>query len=405
MSSTTHSLPPLGSDTPMAARLVSAALSRMRCGSIGLTLPDGRSHTFRGPAAGPHGEIAVADWRCLGLLVRSGDIGFAEGYIRGYWTTPDLTRLIEVAALNMDDIEATLSGKGWMRALYRLRHWLRPNTRRGSRRNIHRHYDLGNDFYGRWLDPSMTYSSAVFDGDLQRSLEDAQRAKYERILARLDPAEGDTILEIGCGWGGFAEYAARTRGCRVHGITVSREQLDYARARIERAGLKDRVQLEFRDYRDLDGEHDHIVSIEMFEAVGERYWPTFFRTLGRSLRRGGRAVVQTITIASHRFEQYRRTPDFIQQYVFPGGMLPSPAVFGAEVRAAGLAVRSVYSFGPDYAETLRRWREAFNAAAADVERLGFDARFQRIWNYYLAYCEAGFRTRNTDVMQVEIALP
>ncbi len=405
MSSTAHSLPPLTSDLPVAARLVFAALSRMTCGSVRLTLPDGRSHTFRGSASGPHGEIAVADWRCLGLLVRSGDIGFAEGYARGYWTTPDLTRLIEVAALNMDDIEATLSGKGWMRALYRLRHWLRPNTRGGSRRNIHRHYDLGNEFYRRWLDPSMTYSSAVFDGDPRRSLEDAQRAKYERILARLAPAEGDTILEIGCGWGGFAEYAVRTRGCRVHGITVSREQLAYARERIERAGLAERVQLEFRDYRDLQGEYDHVVSVEMFEAVGERYWPVFFRTLGRSLRPGGRAVVQTITIASHRFEQYRRTPDFIQQYIFPGGMLPSPAVFGAEVRAAGLAVRGVYSFGMDYAETLRRWREAFNAAAAEVERLGFDARFQRIWNYYLAYCEAGFRTRNTDVMQVEIARP
>jgi cyclopropane-fatty-acyl-phospholipid synthase len=395
----------MASGESLPVRLLFAALSRMSVGSIQVLLPDGRSHTFRGGTPGPQGAITVADWRSLSLLVRSGDIGFAEGFIRGYWTTPDLTRLIEVAALNMDPIEATLSGKGWMRSLYRLRHWLRPNTRRGSRRNIHRHYDLGNEFYACWLDPGMTYSGAVFDSDPERPLEHAQQIKYERILSRLDPSPGDTVLEIGCGWGGFAEYAARSRGCRVHGITVSRQQLAYARERIERAGLADRVQLEFRDYRDLAGEYDHIASIEMFEAVGERYWPVFFRTLGRSLRRGGRAVVQTITIASHRFEQYRRTPDFIQQFIFPGGMLPSPAAFGAEVRAAGLAVKGVYSFGMDYAETLRRWREAFNGAAGEIGRLGFDARFQRIWNYYLAYCEAGFRTRNTDVMQVEIARP
>lgn len=405
MSTATHPLPPMSSGESLPVRLLFSALSRLSVGSVQVTLPDGRSHLFRGGAPGPHGALTLTDWRSLSLLVRSGDIGFAEGYVRGYWTSPDLTRLIEVAALNMDEIEATLAGKGWMRALYRLRHLLRPNTRRGSRRNVHRHYDLGNDFYARWLDPGMTYSSAMFDGDPERPLERAQEAKYERILARLDPAPGDTVLEIGCGWGGFAEYAARTRGCRVHGITVSRQQLAYARERIERAGLADRVRLEFRDYRDLAGEYDHIASIEMFEAVGERYWPAFFRTLGRSLRRGGRAVVQTITIASHRFEQYRRTPDFIQQYIFPGGMLPSPAAFGAEVRAAGLAVRGVYSFGMDYAETLRRWREAFNAAAGEIRRLGFDARFQRIWDYYLAYCEAGFRTRNTDVMQVEIARP
>ncbi|MFZ5558947.1 MAG: class I SAM-dependent methyltransferase [Pseudomonadota bacterium] len=405
MSTAAHQLPPLTSGPSPAVRLLFAALGRMTCGSIQVTLPDGQRHTFRGGTPGPGGALTIVDWRSLGLLVRCGDIGFADGYVRGYWTTPDLTRLIEVAALNRDPIEATLSGKDWMRALYRVRHWLRPNTRRGSRRNIHRHYDLGNDFYARWLDPGMTYSSAVFDGDPRRSLEQAQQAKYERILARLDPAASDTVLEIGCGWGGFAEYAARTRGCRVHGITVSRGQLAYARDRIERAGLADRVRLEFRDYRDLDGEYDHVASIEMFEAVGERYWPAFFRTLGRSLRRGGRAVVQTITIASHRFEQYRRTPDFIQQYIFPGGMLPSPAAFGAEVRAAGLAVKGVYAFGMDYAETLKRWREAFNAAAGEIGQLGFDARFQRIWNYYLAYCEAGFRTRNTDVMQVEIARP
>jgi cyclopropane-fatty-acyl-phospholipid synthase len=405
MSAATHQLPPLTSGPSLAVRLLFAALGRITCGSIQLTLPDGQCHVFRGEAPGPQGAITIVDWRSLSLLVRSGDIGFADGYVRGYWTTPDLTRLIEVAALNMDPIEATLSGKSWMRTLYRLRHRLRPNTRRGSRRNIHRHYDLGNDFYAAWLDAGMTYSGGVFDGDAERSLEAAQQAKYERILARLEPAETDTILEIGCGWGGFAEYAARTRGCRVHGITVSREQLAYARRRIEAAGLEGRVNLEFRDYRDLRGEYDHVASIEMFEAVGERYWPTFFRTLGRSLKLGGRAVVQTITIASHRFEQYRRTPDFIQQYIFPGGMLPSPAAFGAEVRAAGLAVKSVYSFGQDYAETLTRWRDAFNAAAAEIERIGFDARFQRIWNYYLAYCEAGFRTRNTDVMQVEIARP
>jgi cyclopropane-fatty-acyl-phospholipid synthase len=249
----------------------------------------------------------------------------------------------------------------------------------------------------------MTYSSALFAGDLTRSLEDAQVAKYERILTLLDPRRGSRILEIGCGWGGFAEYAARTRGCSVHGITISRRQLELAQGRIRDAGLSGRVALEFRDYRDLQGRYDHVVSIEMYETVGERFWPTYFGTLRERLKPGGRAVVQAITIADERFDRYRSSTDFIQQFIFPGGMLASPSVLRAQAERAGLAVRSTHAFGLDYAETLRRWNQRFNRAWREIHADGFDEHFKRLWNFYLSYCEAGFRSRSTDVLQVEMS--
>jgi cyclopropane-fatty-acyl-phospholipid synthase len=282
--------------------------------------------------------------------------------------------------------------------VYRLRHWLRPNTRAGSRKNIHAHYDLGNDFYRLWLDSTMTYSSALFEGDLTRSLADAQSAKYARILRELDAQPGQHILEVGCGWGGFAEHAARA-GCRVTGITISAAQLEYAQRRIAAAGLQDRVELKLQDYRDLDGHFDHVVSIEMFEAVGERYWSGYFGMLRDRLKPGGRAVVQTITIAEAKFERYRKGTDFIQQYIFPGGMLPSPQRFTGEASGCGLAVKHMHPFGQDYAETLRRWHQVFDCVETDVKAQGFDERFMRTWRFYLAYCEAGFRSRATDVVQ------
>ena len=282
--------------------------------------------------------------------------------------------------------------------MLRLMHWRRRNSRRGSRRNIHAHYDLGNDFYALWLDPTMTYSAALFEGADSQALEAAQTAKYERILEQIGAKQGDSILEIGCGWGGFAETAAR-RGMRVTGVTISREQLAYAKARLEKAGLGDRVDLRFCDYRDMEGRYDHIVSIEMIEAVGERYWPDYFAALKRHVAPGGSILVQAIVIAEDFFEGYRHQPDFIQTYVFPGGMLLSPSALREQCRQAGLKIAELYSFGLDYARTLETWLHSFDKVADDVARLGFDERFRRMWRYYLAYCAAGFSTRRTDVLQ------
>jgi len=314
------------------------------------------------------------------------------------WQTPDLTDVLTLAALNQEALDQAIQGRRWSGLLLRARHLLRASTRSSTRRNVHAQYDLGNDFYRRWLDQTMTYSSALFGGDWSRSLEDAQTAKYERILDQIGAKQGDSILEIGCGWGGFAETAAR-RGMRVTGVTISGKQLEFARERLQRAGLADRVDLQFRDYRDIEGRYDHIVSIEMVEAVGERYWPDYFATLKRHVAPGGSALVQAIVIADEWFDGYRRHPDFIQTYVFPGGMLLSPASLREQCRQAGLKIAELYSFGLDYARTLEAWLGRFDTVADQVAKLGFDERFRRMWRYYLAYCAAGFSTRRTDVLQ------
>lgn len=383
---------------PPAVRWMLRLLSNLACGRLDLTLPDGRVLTFNGRLPGAHATLRLADWRVCGDILRKGDIGLAECYIDGRAGSDDLSGLLLLAAQNSEALEQAVHGRWWATLAYRLRHWLRPNTRSGSRRNIHAHYDLGNDFYALWLDETMTYSAALFGGDTVRSLSDAQQAKYRRILRELDVREGDHILEIGCGWGGFAEVAARA-GCRVTGITISQEQFDFAQERLRKAGLQDRVTLKMADYRDIAGTFDHVVSIEMFEAVGERYWPAFFSTVKARLKTGGRAVVQTITIADSKFNRYREGTDFIQQYIFPGGMLPSPYRFDAALREAGLLSEARHAFGNDYAATLRHWHHRFNAAEAVVRAQGFDERFIRTWRFYLAYCEAGFRTAATDVMQ------
>jgi cyclopropane-fatty-acyl-phospholipid synthase len=383
---------------PAAARWMFKLLSQLRCGKITLHAPDGRSQEFSGPKPGPHASLTLADWQVCSDILSRGDIGLAEAYIAGRAKTDDLTQLLLLAAMNEQAIEEAIHGRWWATLAYRLRHWLRPNTRSGSRKNIHAHYDLGNDFYRLWLDSTMTYSSALFEGDLTRSLAEAQSAKYARILRALDVQPGQHILEVGCGWGGFAEHAARA-GCRVTGITISAAQLEYAQRRIAAAGLQDHVELRLQDYRDLDGQFDHVVSIEMFEAVGERYWPGYFEMIRERLKPGGRAVVQTITIAETKFERYRKGTDFIQQYIFPGGMLPSPQRLCEVAAGQGLSVEGMHHFGLDYAETLRRWHQVFDYAAPQVREQGFDERFMRTWRFYLAYCEAGFRTRATDVVQ------
>ncbi len=384
---------------PAAARLVLDLLAGWRHGTLALETPDGIERTFRGASQGPAIRKRMHDWSVCDEVLRAGDIGFAESYIDGRWDADDLPAVLALFNANADAIERAVYGSAPGIFWYRLKHLLRRNTRRGARRNIHAHYDLGNVFYAHWLDRTMTYSAALFEGDAARPLEDAQRAKYERVLATLNVQPGARILEIGCGWGGFADYAAATRGAHVTGLTVSQAQLDYARARIAQAGLAGRADLRLCDYRDAQGSFDHVVSIEMYEAVGERYWPAYFRAVRERLRPGGTAVIQAITIAEARFERYRRGSDFIQQYVFPGGMLASPTRFEADAARAGLATTGRHAFGLDYAQTLARWRERFEAAWPEIAPLGFDERFRRLWRFYLAYCEAGFRTESTDVFQ------
>ncbi|WP_101068009.1 SAM-dependent methyltransferase [Roseovarius salinarum] len=377
---------------------------RIRHGRLDFVLPDGRRFRVDGPAPGPVAELHVHDPDCFARLVREGDLGFSEAYLDGAWSTPDLQALMDFITADNDELYAGFPGMALVRAFERLRHWLRSNSRGQARRNIAHHYDLGNEFYRLWLDDTMTYSSAYFETG-QESLERAQEAKYARLIDQMGVKPGDHVLEIGCGWGGFAEYAARERGLRVTGLTISREQLNYARQRIENSGLSDKVHLKLQDYRDERGHYDGIASIEMFEAVGERYWPTYFDKLRDCLRPGGTATLQVITIEDHRFEAYRKGVDFIQKYIFPGGMLPSPSVLRREVERAGLHVARSVEFGESYSQTLRRWHDTFNAKWDEIARLGFDDRFRRMWNFYLTSCASTFSSGNCDVTQITIAKP
>ncbi|QQS13243.1 MAG: class I SAM-dependent methyltransferase [Rhodospirillales bacterium] len=387
-------------ETPPAAGLALRALQRLKAGSLDLVLPDGSRRRFEGAEPGPAAELRVNDWKLFTRVLSAGDIGLAEGYAAGECDTPDLVRLIELLAVNESGLGGIAYGRWWRNLVLRLRHLVRDNTRGGARRNIHTHYDLGNEFYALWLDPTMTYSSALYGDDASRPLDAAQRAKYERILDRLGTRQGDTLLEIGCGWGGFAETAAR-RGLRVTGLTISERQMSFARERLARQGLDANARIEFCDYRDATGAYDHIVSIEMIEAVGERHWPSYFATLKQRLNPGGKAIVQAITIADSFFHSYRRRADFIQTYVFPGGMLPTSSILVEQARRVGLRLAGEFGFGPDYARTLRSWLERFDQRVGGVKSLGFDDRFVRLWRYYLAYCAAGFTTRRTDVVQAE----
>jgi len=339
--------------------------------------------------------LIIHSWRFLRRLVIGGDIGFAEGYIAGEWSTPDLTSLIEVLARNCDYLERAILGWVPARAANRIRHLFNGNTKLGSRRNIAFHYDLGNDFYRLWLDQSMTYSSALFR-DPGESLEDAQHAKQAEIIKLLQLNGAEHVLEIGCGWGSLAARMAQS-GAQVTALTLSQEQLAYAGNLVEAEGVADRVDLRLEDYRDAGGSFDRVVSIEMLEAVGEQYWPIYFAKLQDRLKIGGKAVLQVITIAENRFENYRKGVDFIQRYIFPGGLLPTNEVIVSQATIAGLAHVSTTPFGKSYAETLAEWRRRFRAAWPEISQLGFSASFRRLWEYYLAYCEAGFRTGVLDV--------
>lgn len=378
-------------------RAVERLLLKLPRGKLTLALPDGTRRVFIGERLGgdPAAEIRLLDPRALRRLLTGGDVGFAESYIDGEWSSPDLLALLDLALVNQDALASLLDGGPMVRAVNRIRHRLRDNSRRGSRRNIAFHYDLGNDFYAEWLDPSMTYSSGIFAGDAD-SLEASQHAKYRRLYELAELRRGASVLEIGCGWGGFMAHAAH-QGCRVDGLTLSREQLRYANQRLQRAGLDQLARAELTDYRDSRGSYDAVVSVEMLEAVGEARWPGYFRTLYRRLKPGGAAVVQVITVAEERFETYRQSTDFIQRHVFPGGMLPTPSLLDRHARAAGLTPDHREWFGLSYARTLLDWRRRFEHSWPRLREMGFDARFRRLWNYYLTYCEAGFRHGMTDV--------
>ena len=386
---------------PYATRIVLAFLDRLQGGSLTLVGPGGFNRRF-GDGTGPQLRITLKDWQVLERCLKGGDIGFAETYMEGRWHSDNLAGMVELFCRNRDSLEKVIFGSLIAGGIYRLKHWLNRNTLARAKKNIEAHYDLGNAFYKLWLDPSMTYSSALFAGNHALDLEQAQAAKIRRILQRLAPNPGDTILEIGCGWGGFAEIAAREFGVRVTGLTLSGEQLRYANERLAQAGVGDRVDLHLRDYRDMHGHFDHVVSIEMFEAVGEQYWDEYCACIRRNLKAGGRAIVQSISIDEALFERYRKGTDFIQQYIFPGGMLPSPTAFRARAGAAGLLVADEFRFGRDYAETLRRWRESFMEALPAVRGNGFNERFTRLWEFYLAYCEGAFNAGSTDVFQFEL---
>ncbi|MCZ8072869.1 MAG: cyclopropane-fatty-acyl-phospholipid synthase [Paucibacter sp.] len=389
----------LPSDAPAAARTVFRLLGHLRHGSLDVQLPDGSSAHFGG-SEGPRAALRIRDWAVCAAALRSGDIGFAESFVAGHWSTPDLRALLELFVRNREALDAVIFGSWWGALLHRVKHLLNRNSRAGSRKNIHAHYDLGNAFYRLWLDPSMNYSSAWFAGDSQRSLTEAQTAKMRRALEECQIGPGSRVLEIGCGWGAVAETATRDFGAHLTGVTLSSEQLAWAQERLAGAGLAAQVDLRFQDYRDIaDPAFDAVVSIEMFEAVGREYWDGYFQTVAAKLKPGGRACIQTITIRDDLFERYARSSDFIQQYIFPGGMLPSPSQFRAHAAKAGLRVVNELAFGQDYARTLHQWREAFLHQEGPVRELGFDTRFMRLWEFYLAYCEAAFAADNTDVMQ------
>ncbi|WP_426173417.1 class I SAM-dependent methyltransferase [Massilia sp. TWR1-2-2] len=386
----------VASPAPAAARIFLKLMSNLQHGALALRTPDGEVRHF-GNGAAPI-ALELKNWNLFTQSARAGDIGFAESYIAGDWSTSNLAGLIELLARNRTEIEALVYGSWWGSLAYRIKHLLNRNSKAGSLKNIHAHYDIGNQFYKLWLDPSMTYSSALFNAASGANLEKAQAEKYRRILDQLQIAPGTRVLEIGCGWGGFAEMAARERAAYVTGLTLSSEQLQYAVERIDAAGLTAQVDLHLRDYRDSVGGYDAVASIEMFEAVGESYWPSYFECIANSLNAGGRACVQTIVIADELFERYRKGTDFIQQFIFPGGMLPSPSRFASLAAEHGLEVVDRFSFGIDYADTLAAWRKVFHARLDTVRAQGFDERFILTWEFYLCYCEAAFRAGNTNVM-------
>ena len=391
--------------TPRAVRTVVDVVSRNWVfGQLEIALPSGHRLKIGGREPGPEARLVLKDYRGLKRVVWSAGVGFAEGYMAGEWDTPDLHALLEVLSLNFDRISGLLKGNPVVRLAHAIGHRMNANTRAGSKRNIEAHYDLGNAFYEKWLDPTLSYSSALYESAAQ-PLEAAQTNKYAALARRLELQSGHHVLEIGCGWGGFAEFAAKEVGAKVTGVTISPSQYEFAKRRMFEKGLAEKADIRLIDYRDVQGAFDRVASIEMFEAVGERYWPAYFGKIREVLKDGGRAGLQIITIRDDLFGAYRGHVDFIQRYIFPGGMLPSEARLKQEADRAGLDWHSVARFGPDYARTLQEWAERFQHAWREITPLGFDERFRRLWHFYLSYCRAGFITGRTDVVQLTLGAP
>ena len=406
--STSSSVFSLPAGAPSAAKATVKLLLRLKHGTLTVKLPDGSFQRF-GNGQNPQASLHLLNWNVCSAALKSGDIGFAESYIAGDWTTPHLTELLQVFIVNRKEVEDVIYGTWIGRFAYRIKHLLNRNTKANSQKNIHAHYDLGNAFYELWLDGTMNYSSAIFETP-ETSMKDAQHAKVRRALRMAQVKPGDRVLEIGCGWGALAEKATKEFGASVVGVTLSTEQLEWANKRMAREGVAGKADLRLQDYRDIgkttaDAPFDAICSIEMVEAVGREYWSEYFQTIHRLLKPGGHACIQSIVIADELFERYLASTDFIQQYVFPGGCLPCPKEFRAQAVAAGFEVVDEFSFGQDYARTLQLWREQFAAQHAHVLQLGFDERFIRIWEFYLSYCEAAFLEANTDVVQYTLRKP
>ncbi len=393
-------------DFPRKVSLALKALTKLRYGSVQVTMPGGRTFAYDAPEDGPHGQAVLHNWGIVRRAVTHGSLGVAESYLDGEWDSPDVTGFLHFFLLNSyDEGGAQFFARSRLVNFFNgVLHWFNRNTKAQAQKNIAAHYDLGNAFYEQWLDRTMTYSSALYSTGAN-DLEQAQTAKYRKLAEATGVQSGHHVLEIGCGWGGNAEFLAGTVGADVTCLTISREQLDYAQARMQRAGLGDKVDIKFQDYRDETGIYDRIISIEMFEAVGESYWPSYFSQLHDRLKPGGRAGVQVITIKDQDYAHYRDNPDFIQKYIFPGGMLPSDGVMKTLGEKVGLSELSDFGFGKDYAETLAVWHERFSAAWPTIEPLGFDDRFKRMWSLYLSYCEAGFLTGSIDVRQIVYGKP
>ena len=379
-------------------------VGKLNSGRVDFILPDGRRFRAEGSKPGPVAEVTINNPDVFARLVREGDLGFCDAYLDGWWTTPDLQAFMDFIHADNDDMYDGFPGMALVRAWEKARFWFQSNTKRQALKNISYHYDLGNDFYSLWLDDTMTYSSALFKTS-QESLEKAQIAKYASMVDQMGVKPGDHVLEIGCGWGGFAEYAAKERGLKVTGLTISKEQLEYAQKRIKSKGLSDKVNFKLQDYRDETGVYDGVASIEMFEAVGEKYWPVYFDKIKQCLKPGKQATLQIITIQDARWDVYRKSVDFIQKYIFPGGMLPSPSVLRQEIHRAGLSVQHSIEFGKSYSQTLRRWFEVFNNKWDNISAMGFDDRFRRMWNFYLTSCAATFESGNCDVTQITLQKP
>lgn len=391
-------------DLPRYFATVFDMMQQLPRGRIDLVLPDGRRFRAQAEAPGHVAELMVHNADLFARLIREGDLGFCEAYMDGWWTTPDLMSLMDLVSDDAEAIYDGFPGQGVLRAFEKLRFWWQSNSKRQARKNISHHYDLGNEFYGLWLDDTMTYSSAKFETG-QEDLEKAQTQKYASMVDEMGVKLGDHVLEIGCGWGGFAEYAAKERGLHVTGLTISQEQFNYAQERIEKAGLSDMVTLKLQDYRDETGTYDGIASIEMFEAVGEKYWPTYFNAVRKCLKPGARGTFQVILVQDKRWKVYKSGVDFIQKYIFPGGMLPAPSILREQITKAGLVVTQSVEFGQSYSDTLRRWHETFNEKWDQIAALGFDDRFRRMWNFYLASCAGAFRGGICDVTQITVTRP